>query len=270
VPPLFRRRAGISATCHEAFGVRFSLECADPELRELALAALPPGAVAVAGDATAQEGRFALTLDGEERHAVTLDGVELVAHADRAVALGLLDAQIRLFVAARAPDLVFVHAGVVAVGERAIAIPGASFSGKTTLVAALVRAGATYVSDEYAPLDADGLVHPFPRRLTIRSDDGGGELERAPGAFGAVVDLGARLRLGAIVVTRFVPGATYAPTQTTPGQGALALLANTVPAQERPQESLSAVARAARDSLVLEGERGEADAAAAAILARWG
>jgi hypothetical protein len=277
VPPIFRRRGAISATSHEAFGVRFSVQCTDPALRPLALDALPPGSALVPGadgDAALEEGRFAISVTGPDRHTVTLDGGDLVTNATREVALGLFDAQVRLFVAARSPDLVFVHAGVVAWHERAIAIPGQSFTGKTTLVAALVRAGATYVSDEYAPLDAGGRVHPFPRRLTIRGEVGGDELEQSPDQLGEVVDAGARLELAAIVVTRYVPGATFAPGETTAGQGALALLANTVPASERPRQSLAAVATAARGSIVLEGERGDAEPAAATILAitgeRWG
>jgi hypothetical protein len=277
VPSLFRRRGGIAGTCHEAYGVRFLLECSDPELRAVTLEVLPPSAESVAvtaGDPAPDEGRFAIALTGRDGHTVTLDGLELVTNATREVALGLLDAQIRLFVAARSPDLVFVHAGVVAWHGRAIAIPGPSFSGKTTLVAALVRAGAVYVSDEYAPLDAAGRVHPFPRRLTIRDQHGADEIEQPPAQLGEVIDSAARLELGGIVVTRYVPGTTFAPSETTAGQGALALLSNTVPAQARPKESLAAVATAARGSLVLEGERGEAAAAAETILAaageRWG
>ena len=37
-------------------------------------------------------------------------------------------------------------------------------------MAALVRAGAEYYSDEFAPLDAGGLVHPFAKPLSIRNE----------------------------------------------------------------------------------------------------
>ncbi|MFZ0386090.1 MAG: hypothetical protein WAL22_10525, partial [Solirubrobacteraceae bacterium] len=242
-----RRRAAAPAARYRAFGVAFSLTCDDPKFRAAVVAVLPPGTTPATGAAPAGEdrgGRFTVSAKAGDHYDVVLDGVALVSAASREVALGLLDAQVRLFVAARSPDLVFVHAGVVAWHDRAIAIPGQSFSGKTTLVAALVRGGAAYVSDEYAPLDANGRVHPFLRRLTIR--DGGDELQQQPSELGEVVDPGARLELGAIVVTRYVPGATFAPQATTAGQGALALLANTVPAQERPRQSLAAVATAAR------------------------
>jgi hypothetical protein len=44
------------------------------------------------------------------------------------------------------------------------------------------------------------------------------------------------------------------------------LLANTVPARERPAEALRAVRAAASGAVVLEGERGEADATAEQLL----
>ena len=34
----------------------------------------------------------------------------------------------------------------------------------------MVRAGATYYSDEYAVIDDTGLVHPFARPLGIREE----------------------------------------------------------------------------------------------------
>ena len=71
-------------------------------------------------------------------------------------------------VAERAPNHLFVHAGVVGWEGRAIVMPGASFAGKTTLVQAWLEAGATYYSDEFAVLDRAGRVHPFARPLTIR------------------------------------------------------------------------------------------------------
>ena len=181
------------------------------------------------------------------------------------VALGMLDAQIRIFVAARARDRIFVHAGVVARDGMALVIPGESFSGKTTLVRALVELGATYYSDEYAVLDDEGRVHPYPRRLSIRGDDGSATEERHVGELGGVV-AAVRAELAAVVVTRYRPGAEWQPKRVSSGQGVLALLANTVPAHERPQESLRAVSRAVAGAIVLDGDRGEAGPAAESML----
>ena len=52
-----------------------------------------------------------------------------------------------------AVEKLFLHAGAVAWGGRAILFPGRSHTGKSTLVRTLVSAGATYLSDEFAVLD---------------------------------------------------------------------------------------------------------------------
>src|SRR5215472_11774288 len=75
--------------------------------------------------------------------------------------LDQFESHLQLTVAEYAPRRVFVHAGVVAWKEQVIMIPGASFSGKSSLVAEFLRAGATYYSDEYAVIDAHGRVHPY-------------------------------------------------------------------------------------------------------------
>ena len=58
----------------------------------------------------------------------------------------------------------------------------------------------------------------------------------------------------------------WQPRRLSAGEGVLALLANTVPARERPQESLRTLSRAVRGATVLEGDRGEAGPTAAALL----
>lgn len=62
-----------------------------------------------------------------------------------------------------------VHAGAVLWRERALLLPGATHAGKSSLVAELLRRGATYFSDEYALIDAEGRVHPYPRPLLMRN-----------------------------------------------------------------------------------------------------
>jgi hypothetical protein len=64
--------------------------------------------------------------------------------------------------------LLCIHAGVVAAPDGVIAIPGTSGHGKTTLVAALVREGFGYLSDEVLALDRDtAMVSAFPRPLAL-------------------------------------------------------------------------------------------------------
>src|SRR5262249_31072298 len=87
---------------------------------------------------------------------------------DLVMQLDLLRALLELRIATNAPSRIFVHAGVVEWRGHAILFPGRSRSGKTTLVAALLRAGAKYYSDEFAVLDAAGRVHPWARPLRMR------------------------------------------------------------------------------------------------------
>jgi hypothetical protein len=61
-----------------------------------------------------------------------------------------------------------VHAGVVAAGGAAIAFPGPSGAGKTTLTVACLLAGLEYGSDEALCLDWEtGAVLPYPRPLAL-------------------------------------------------------------------------------------------------------
>src|SRR4029453_11068539 len=67
---------------------------------------------------------------------------------DLAMQMDLLRSRLEFRVATNSLALIFVHAGVVEWRGRAIVLPGRSRSGKTTLVTALLRAGARYYSDE--------------------------------------------------------------------------------------------------------------------------
>jgi hypothetical protein len=178
--------------------------------------------------------------------------------------LDALESDLELFVAERARRVVFIHAGAVGWRGRAILLPGSSGSGKTTLVAAFVRAGAVYLSDEYAVLDAHGRVHPFSRRPKIRDADGasrrvpvraiGGRVNRRP------------LRPGHMLALVYRTGSARRLDALSPAQAAIALLQHTVAARARPRAALTALARVARTVSAWRGERGEAEAFAAAFL----
>jgi len=258
-----RKRHSPPSVVVEAFGAQVQVALEVSELRERVEEILPPNWGPC--DVTEATGQFGLRQTDAESYEVTVDGMPWLEHATLDVALSMLDAQIRLFIATNAHDRIFVHAGVVATGGKALVIPGESFSGKTTLVSAMVELGATYYSDEYAVLDDQGRVHPYPRRLSIRGANGSATEERHVAELGGAAAVGSA-ELAAVVVTRYRPGAEWQPERVSTGQGVLALLANTVPARERPQESLRAVSRAAAGAIVLDGDRGEAGSAAQAML----
>jgi hypothetical protein len=186
---------------------------------------------------------------------------------DLTQAFAVLEREIRQSVAASASRRTFVHAGVVGWRGRAIVVPGKSRSGKTTLVAELVKAGALYLSDEFAVLDGRGRVHPFAKPLSIRGAGGCDRHARSRRVeeLGGVSGTGP-LPVGLVVLAEHRPGASWRPTRLTRGQAVLEMLAHTVPARLRPEASLVSLERAVANAVVLKGERGEAAELAAELL----
>ena len=166
-----------------------------------------------------------------------------------------LEIDFERYVAEHARRRLFLHAGVVGWHGRAIVVPGRSMSGKSTLVAALVDAGATYYSDEYAVLDARGRVHAYPRSLRLRNGSGQVQTPDAPPADARVPQ---PLPVGLVVVTSYRPRARWQPRALSAGQAGIALLAHTVAARLRPAQALPVLARAVGGARALKSVRGEA------------
>lgn len=254
--------------CIEAFGVRIGIRTNDARALRRVAAALPPGwrparspyvdqlySLRLGDTGAGRVRRFHLLYFGLQRRARSLDA-ELVFET--------LASDLRQHLAAASPSHVFLHAGVVGWRGRALVLPGASFAGKTTLVEALVRRGATYYSDEFAVVDRRGCVHPFPKPLSVR-DAEGRPRSRPAAALGARV--GVRpLRVGLVALLRYRQAARLRPTRLTPGQALLALLAHAAPIRKRPDATLRALARAMDGVAVLRGLRADAGAAADALL----
>ena len=195
---------------------------------------------------------------------VTSDGVTLGRGLSHLGALDVLESDLQLFVAQHSRAFVFVHAGVVGFQGRALMLPGTSGAGKTTLVRALLEAGATYYSDEYALLDSHGRIHPYPRALSVRSADG--QKDRVP-VSPALAPIGTEpLPLGFVVLTEYFKRGRWQPKALGRGELALALLTNTVPARERPAEVLATLARAVSEAEGFRSVRGSAKRAAEALL----
>jgi len=247
----------------EAYGVGVAVGVSHAELLDELQPVLPPGRQPCA--ASEVDRRFAIKLEQSGTYAFEKDGRLRNNGLTLPLVLGLLDTELRLYIARKAPEAIFIHAGVVAHQGRTIIIPGMSFSGKTTLVAALVREGATYFSDEFAVLDDNGLVHPYAKTLSLR-DVNQVQIEHSVDSLGGVAAEEA-LPVGAIVATNYHPGAQWQPEIGSVTDGAMALLANAVPARERPEAVMRTVSRCAEGALVLKSARGEATAIAPKLLA---
>lgn len=196
-------------------------------------------------------------------YSISADGQLLVARATWEELCDAFESDLEFFIASRSRKLLFVHAGVVSWRGQAIVIPGPSRSGKTTLVQALLGAGASYYSDEFALIDSAGSVHPFPRPLSIRRN---GSITRIAAAQLGAPQATACARIDSVILTRYAHGIEWRPRVLSHGQGVLGILQNTVAARRYPELALTALQRAIRQAQVLGGMRGEAEEAAYLIL----
>src|SRR6266581_3138481 len=163
--------AGIAVVAH---GVRLGVRVTDAAVMDDVRAALPPGWRPVQRQDV--DHLFSVVVGGSigprgsvrRLHLLYRDSARVLRDRAWEPVRESLETELRRAVAEFSPHRVFVHAGVVSWRGRAILVPGRTFTGKTTLVAELIRAGASYYSDEYAAIDEQGRVHPFPKPLSVR------------------------------------------------------------------------------------------------------
>jgi hypothetical protein len=192
-------------------------------------------------------------------------GGAAVASAERAA--DLVPDLIRLIddaVVPRLPGLYAVHAGVVQLGVEAVLLPGMTHAGKSALVEALLQRGETYFSDEYALLDAQGWVHPYPRPLLVRN----GTREQAPKI---AEEYGARTgttaaRLGWILALEYRPQEGWRIHPVPQSAGVLLLLGNTPHVLAETPALIAVFQKAAAGARCFQGFRGDAAEAAGEIL----
>jgi hypothetical protein len=181
---------------------------------------------------------------------------ERIAVGDEAAMLRSFVRHAELLVAERSPDYLFVHAGVVGWGGRAVLMPGHSMAGKTTLVRTFLDAGATYYSDEYAVLDREGRVHPYPRPLSIRcrSEEPRGDVryERPPAPRERPA-----LAVALILATSYC-GSRWRPRRLTAAWSVIELMRHTVAARGTPAHSMPILNRTTVAAHAFAGPRGEA------------
>ena len=258
-----------AGTCVESYGVRLGIRTNVPEVLGRISALLPPGWKPSPSSVVHQ--LFSLWVGGDPRGGVRRYSLLYWGAARRARSLDLdqvcetLESELRFSVAVGATRKVFVHAGVVGWRGRAIVLPGRSCAGKTTLVAELLRAGATYYSDEFAVLDGRGRVFPFPTPLSIRERGGSGVARCTAQDLGSVPGV-EPLPIGLVAFSEYRRGARWRPVRLTPGKALLAFLAHTAQTRFRTEASLAALRRVVVQAPLLKGVRGEAEEMAAPLL----
>ncbi len=147
--------------------------------------------------------------------------------------------------------------GVVGWRGKAIVMPADSFQGKSTLVAELVRAGAEYYSDDFVVVDEQGNVHPFPRQISMRTDDFRTyEL--------SVDDLSGKvgvkpIPVGLVLLTRYEADAEFEPVIETSGTGVLKLIPFTLSMRKHPEFSMQVLHKLAGHAIIISSLRGSAE-----------
>lgn len=258
---------GFSFTSH---GVPLGVRVSDPALIPMLQKRLPAGARLSTPESV--ERYFSVVLGGSEPGSRRRNyNLLYIEHSNFGRSFKLEDvldsfeSWVRITVAELAREHVFVHAGAVGWKGQGILIPGRTFTGKTSLVAELVKAGATYYSDEFAVLDEGGRVHPFLKPLSIRDAVTARQrdvpVEQIGGTPGSKP-----LPVGLVVIAEFKEGGRWRPRKLSPGLGALAILENTICARRSPERALRVLQKVVAQSPVMRSKRGEAAAVARAIL----
>lgn len=173
-----------------------------------------------------------------------------------------LESRIRVTIAEFAVEKVFLHAGVVGWKGSAIVIPGRSYSGKTTLVAELVKKGAVYYSDEYAILDSRGYVEPFPKWLSLRGIiDDYTQLDCSVESLGGIAGTKA-IPVGMVLIARFERGRKtpkrWNRERLSGGQGIMEIIPHTLPMINKPRDVLTVLNKMVSRAIIVRTIRGEA------------
>ena len=260
----------IDAFAVTGYGVRVGVRVNHPALIERLGRRLPPGANISQTGVVDRMLSVILAPPSERRgvknyHLLYADHV-VVGRSHRLDAvLDNYDTHLRTAMAELSRRKLFVHAGVVAWKDRAILLPGRTLAGKTHLVAELVKAGATYFSDEYAVLDDNEFVHPFAKPLSMRPSKTAPQVETPVAEIGGVAGR-KPLPVGMVVMSQFEEGARWRPKRLTTGQGVLELLDNTFSVRRSPEHAMKILGRVASTATVLKGTRGDAAAMTSRLL----
>lgn len=257
------RRGAAAKLLVECFGARVAIEADDAQLLDEIQNRLPPQSHVASGDVSDEVIRVHHAGDGGF---TSRDGIGNRHSPDRDALLEDLTASLRFAIACHARSFVFIHGGAVRWKGRAVLIPGKSLSGKSTLTRALLEAGAEYYSDEHIVLDRDGVVHPWPKPLSLRRQNHTRQYEVAAESLGAWV-AGSPAPAGLILLSSYRRCARWRPGAVPATEAALALAANAFAARLSPHKVMQAVSAAALQARCLRSHRPDARRVAGSILA---
>lgn len=179
-------------------------------------------------------------------------------------------------------DAVVLHAAGIGTGGHAVALPAQPDAGKSTLVAAFVRRGATYLSDEAIGIGLGSrAVEPYPKRISLDADSvraiDGFAPAGAPAADDrwhvdprelhpdALITTHAPHSLARCVFPSYRPGAVANLEALSPVDAFLALVSNTFNLRATGQRGLATLAQVAQEVPCHRLEHGDVGPAVEAV-----
>jgi hypothetical protein len=209
---------------------------------------------------------------------VHLDATRLLATPAKSIAFQALVWHANRQAIDHSTGSVLVHASAAARAGTALVMPGPMGAGKSTLVAALVRAGLDYLTDEVVAIDpGSGLVRPYPKYLSLDGDPSGAapadvrdflgdSTLLAPDALrpGAAAREPARPRF--VVTPRYEPGATATLAPLRPAAALAALAQHSFHLETDPARTLDVLAAVVEESACFELVSGDVPGATRLLL----
>ena len=252
----------------ESFGVKINFTTNTPDgiedIRQMLAQTLAGCSREI--EPTETEHHFRLVRNFSGKDSFYKEDEQIYSNLQREWTVEEMSSKVRITVAEFAVGRVFLHSGAVCWKGKAIIYPAATFSGKTALTAALVKRGATYYSDEYAIIDENGFLHPFPKTLSIRGIvDDYTQVEHPVETLGGKTGK-KKIPVGMVLITKYSKNAVWKPQILTPARGIMAMLKDAIPIRTYPDYVLKVLKQLSNTAKVVKSRRGDVEKSADSIL----
>ena len=240
----------------ESYGVKVSVECSNKDLSVKTEAIIRKSLLGrlIQINRCDADHIFSI-IQQSNNYQLSLNGKDLGSGNSELNLFNFFDTMIRLTIAEYAVGLVFMHAGVVVWKGRALVFPADSYCGKTTLVAEFIKRGAVYFSDEYAIFDENGLLHPFPRLLSLRDNDQSkGRKDVSVELLGGTIGV-EPIPVAFVILTCYRPNARWNPIILRPGNGVMQMIPQAISVRFNSKFTLDVLKKVSNHAIIVKSLR---------------